>query len=86
MSPKISVYTRKQAWRRCKYDNHIFKNEFTEVIEGIPTVATNKRNNLNIPLKKTRFHNIVYVTLIPTRQELDNLYRYYNSYLEFQKD
>ena len=86
MSPKISVYTRKQAWRRCKYDNNIFKNEFTEVIEGIPTLIENKRNNLNIPRKKTRFHNTVYVTLIPTRQELDSLYRYYNSYLDFQKD
>ena len=84
MSPKISVYTRKQAWRRCKYETNIFKDESKLVIKGIPSI--NNRNNLNILKKRIRFHNIVHVTLIPTRQELDNLYRYYNSYIDFEKD
>ena len=78
MNSKRGMLTRKQEWRRCNY-----QKQQDLKIEGIPKILN--KNNI-APKKRLRFKNIVYVTLIPTRQELDYLYRFYNSYLEFEKD
>ena len=70
MVKKYQILTRKQIWRRCN------STKFSNIIiEGIPT--------LNPVKKKLRFRNIVQVTLIPTKEELESLHRYYNSYEEF---
>ena len=78
MNSSRGFFTRKQEWRRC---NHRKQHDLT--IEGIPKIL---KKNGNTPKKRLRFKNIVHVTLIPTRKELDELYRFYNSYLEFEKD
>lgn len=59
--------TRKQLYRKYCYNKNI-KYENTEN-ENIP-VKTNKSDKKE---KKVRFKNDVYLTLIPTRHELDNL-------------
>ena len=70
MVKKYQILTRKQIWRRCKNTK---VNNIT--IEGVPTLKPVE--------KKIRFKNIVQVTLIPTKEELESLHRYYNSYEEF---
>ena len=78
MNSNKRFFTRKQEWRRC---NH--RKQPDLIVEGIPVIT---KNNNTIPEKRLRFKNIVHVTLIPTRKELDELYKFYNSYLEFEKD
>lgn len=58
--------TRKQLYRKYCYKSIQYKNIENE---NIP-IKTNKPNKKE---KKVRFKNEVYLTLIPTRHELDNL-------------
>lgn len=85
MNSKI-IYTRKQLWRRCKisstYKNFEDRENFEEV-EGIMLVNKNNDILYKFNLKKVRFSNIAHLTLIPTRKELDDLDRYYNSHRNF---
>ena len=77
-------FTRKQAWRRCKCSLKYFKSDEENYIPTnnnlIKNESKEKKSNNN---KILRFNNHVYVTLIPTRKELDALRFYYDSHLNF---
>jgi len=62
---KYGLYTRKQIWRKYIFDNSYFLNDD----ENNPI----KSNNIQKKEKKVRFKNEVYLTLIPTRKELEKL-------------
>ncbi len=86
MTSKI-IYTRKQLWRRCK-TYPIYKNfndvEKSNDLEGNQYISNNNIGSINgFNLKKVRFSNIAHLTLIPTRKELDDLDRFYNSHYNF---
>lgn len=67
------MLTRKQLWRKTiRCNNKKYVNNETL----IPIY--------NIPKKKVRFYKYVHTTLIPTKEELNNLYRYYNGHLYFE--
>ena len=64
------IFTRKQLWRKCvKRINNPNQNTFTY----------NNNNIKIIPKKKVTFNNTVYLTLIPTKEELKNLLLFYES-------
>ena len=67
------MLTRKQLWRKTvNYNNNKYlNNEISLPIN-------------NIPKKKVRFYKYVHTTLIPTKEEINNLYRYYYSHLYFE--
>ena len=59
------MLTRKQLWRKCKIINYA-KND-TENNKIIKIIPNDKLK------KKVRFNNIVYLTLIPTKDEINKL-------------
>tara|TARA_Y200000002_G_C22310855_1_gene508444 strand:- start:354 stop:569 length:216 start_codon:yes stop_codon:yes gene_type:complete len=62
----MNILTRKQKWRRC--NNMIFnRNQISPKNEIKPIVEVKK---------KVTFNNTVYLTLIPTRHELNELQKY----------
>ena len=71
------VFTRKQLWRKCIIYRNINNNNML-----IPNNNNNNNNN-NIKVvpvkKKVTFNNTVYLTLIPTKEELKNLLFLYES-------
>lgn len=59
------MLTRKQLWRKCKIINYTKNdNENNKIIKIIPNDKLKK---------KVRFSNIVYLTLIPTKDEINKL-------------
>ena len=71
------MLTRKQLWRQTisfKYKKFIDENN--DYNNCIPKIKNNK--------KKVKFNNIVRATLIPTKEELNRIYNYYNAHLEFE--
>jgi len=71
------MLTRKQLWRKTisfKNKKRIDENE--DENDCIPKRKINK--------KKVKFNNIVHATLIPTKDELNRIYNYYNAHLDFE--
>ena len=66
------MLTRKQLWRKTIYNN----NKYINSELSLPIY--------NIPKKKVRFYKYVHTTLIPTKEEINKLYRYYNAHLYFE--
>ncbi len=64
------MLTRKQLWRKCKIINYT-KND-TENNKIIKIIPNDKLK------KKVRFSNIVYLTLIPTKDEINKLKNNYD--------
>lgn len=71
--------TRKQVWRKCKCKFNYFKSDENDYIPVNNKSKEKVKNNNKI----LRFNNEVYVTLIPTRKELEILRFYYDSHLNF---
>ena len=71
------MLTRKQIWRKAKLQNYHFYNNddkynYFEIDEFIP-----------VRKKGVKFSNIVKTILIPTNDENNFLYNYYNAHLYF---
>ena len=73
------MLSRKQIWRRvCSNKNEnkkIYDKKYYFIEEQL---LDHYNNNIEPNKKKVRFNNIVHATLIPTREELDNVYRLYS--------
>ena len=71
------MLTRKQVWRKAKLQNYYFYNKddkynYFEIDESIP-----------VKKKGVKFSNVVKTILIPTNDENNFLYNYYNAHLYF---
>lgn len=67
----MNIFTRKQKWRRC--NNILYNNNIKFIENNIKSIELKPIMKVK---KKVRFNNIVYLTLIPTRCELNELQQY----------